>query len=80
MRAMVQPMAGAGGIGGECMCGRPTQHRRLCGMGRAERARRKKLSMGRKGKSEGKFGSKMVKVALIKAIGKTVKDPALLET
>ena len=38
------------------------------------------LSMGRKGKSEGKFGSKMVKVALIKAIGKTVKDPALLET
>ncbi len=35
----------------------------------------------KKGKSEGQFGSKMVKVALIKeAIGKTVKGPALLET
>ena len=34
----------------------------------------------KKGKSEGQFGTKMVKVALIKAIGKTVKGPALLET
>ena len=79
---MVQPMAGAGGIGGECMCAvRPPNTAPPTVRHGARGARpEQNLSMGRKGKSEGKFGSKMVKVALIKAIGKTVKDPALLET
>ena len=51
--------------------------------GGARRARPEQIlthAMGEKGNSEGQFGSEMVKVALIKAIGKTVKGPALLET